>query len=69
MQTLQENIPSTELNELYKEKNVIMQYLKRFLTDLYDIKGLSNFKLHGYIEDLVENGYKMYKIVHGNIIL
>ena len=69
MKTLQENIPSTELNELYKEKNVIMQYLKRFLTGLYDIKGLSNFKLHDYIEDLVENGYKMYKIVHGNIIL
>ena len=46
-----------------------MQYLKRFLTGLYDIKGLSNFKLHGYIEDLVENGYKMYKIVDGNIIL
>ena len=70
---IRQDIPSTELNELYKEKKVIMQYLKRFLTGLYDIKCLSNFKLdgmydlfketkHGYIEELIENGYKMYKI-------
>ena len=75
---IRQDIPSTELNELYKEKKVIMQYLKRFLTGLYDIKCLSNFKLdgmydlfketkHGYIEELIENGYKMYKIVHGNV--
>ena len=63
-----------QLKQLYKEKDTIQKYLKRFLVGLHNVKSRANFKYDetpepgaetkdDYLDELVENGFKMYKML------
>ena len=66
-----------QLKKLYKEKDTIHKYLKRFLVGLHNVKSRANFKYDetpesdaetkdDYLDELVENGFKMYKMLESN---
>lgn len=66
-----------QLKKLYKEKETILKYLKRFLVGLHNVKSRGNFKYDetpepgaetkdDYLDDLVENGFKMYKMLESD---